>query len=244
MKIIRIERIKEPADANKAPIWMVGFTDLVTILLAFFILLFATAQPRKATWDVATESLRSSFGGKQNIKDLRGDAGAVDAENTWQSVNEDPGLNLDYLHSLIKKYIKADETLSSLVVWKDQETVVISFAGDLNFAPGKTELSSKGLMILNKLTPLLDTLPNQLEMVGHSDQTAIKNDTVFNSNWQLSLARANSVAKAVTAAGYRQDIAIRGRGTNDAELLPRNIPEDVRNSQARRVDLRLHMVHP
>ncbi len=244
MKIIRIERMKEPADSNKAPLWLVGFTDLVTILLAFFILLFATAQPRKATWDAATESLRSSFGGSQNIKDLRGDEGHKDAERTWESLNEDPGLNLDYLHSLIKKYLMADPLLKSLAVWKDQDTVVISFSGDLNFASGKTDLSSKGQARLRKLTLLLDTLPNQLEVIGHADQTAIQRDGVYNSNWQLSLARANAVAKEITKAGYQQEIDIRGRGSNDAELLPQDLPKDIRNSQARRVDLRLHMVHP
>lgn len=235
MAIIRIERIREKEDLSKAPLWMVGFTDLTTILLAFFILLFSTAQP-KQDWNQASQSLRSSFGGDKHALELRGEKGDGKADRTWKSEETDPGLNLDYLYSIVKKYIASEPALKSITLRKHKDSVILSFDQDLGFAPGKSEVSIEGRALLNKLAPLLISMPNHLEIMGHADNSPVKSDHAYNSNWHLSLMRAISVADALTNAGYDQKIEKRGRGMIDASEKDKDA--------ARRVDLRLYMVHP
>lgn len=246
MKITRIERVsfKRKEDNDRPPLWLIGFTDLTTLLLAFFILLFATAVPRAEKWNAASESLRTSFHGDKDVTELRGDSGRQEAEKTWQSQERDPGLNMDYLFSIVKKYVSSDPALSKVTVWHQDDMVILSFGSELSFAPGSTDLSRDGNMILGSLSGFLSKLPNTLEVVGHADTTPIQNDQRFNSNWNLSLARANSVATALTRGGYDADIAIRGRGTTDADSLPSNLSETVKNELARRVDIRLHLLQP
>lgn len=235
MRIIRVERIRDQENPDKAPLWMVGFTDLTTILLAFFILLFSTAQPKK-DWNEASQSLRSSFGGNEHAIALRGEAGAGEAEKTWQQDDRNPGLNLDYLSSIVKKYIRSEPALQSVKVLRDGDTVILAFDEELGFGPGQSDVSTEGRAILNKLVPLLSRLPNRLEVMGHADSTPVYADSRFNSNWQLSLLRAVSVAEALARAGYDRPIDQKGRGTVEGEGKEKAV--------ARRVDLRLYMVHP
>jgi chemotaxis protein MotB len=242
MSIVGIQRVKPKAISTKAPLWMVGFTDLITILLAFFILLFATAQPKKNSWDEASNSLRTSFGGQKQDADMQGAAGANDADKTWHSVNSDPALNLDYLYSLVKKYLKSDPALTGIAVYDDGESVTLAFNDELGFAPGKSDVSIDGQAILKKLAPFFISMPNALAVVGHTDQSQIRNDSNFSSNWELSLMRAHNVAEVLRESGYDQEIAIRGRGAIDAPSV------DTQNNgvdpKARRVEIHLYMVHP
>jgi chemotaxis protein MotB len=242
MSITRIQLVKPKQLSTKAPLWMVGFTDLITILLAFFILLFATAQPKKDSWDQASNSLRTSFGGKEQAADMEGAAGAKDADKTWHSVTSDPALNLDYLYSLVKKYLKSDPALSGINVYNDEQSVTLSFDEELGFAPGKSDVSLDGQAILKKLAPFFISMPNALAVIGHTDQSVIRNDSSFSSNWELSLMRAHNVAEVLKQSGYDQDIAIQGRGQVDAPA--GDTQNNGANPKARRVEIHLYMVHP
>lgn len=237
MKIIRIERIREKENPNRSPLWMLGFTDLTTILLAFFILLFSTAQP-KHDWNEASRSLRSSFGGDKNAIELRGETGDGNAEKTWKSEDRDPGLNLDYLYSIVKKYLLAEPALKTVQLTRQGNMVILSFGNELGFSPGDSDVSMQGRALLDKLVPLLISLPNRLEIMGHADNTPVQSDARYNSNWQLSLMRSMAVADILSRFGYDRPIGRRGKGTVESAA------DKQSDMTARRVDLRLYMVHP
>ena len=165
MRITRIERPRINDDANKPPLWLIGLTDLVTLLLAFFILLYSTTEPRKASWNSAKDSIRDSFGGDESATDT-GNAGHKDAEKTWKSEENIPGLEIEYLDSLIRERIKSDPNLSRLIVWKNHDHIILSFGAELGFEPGMSDLTEQGRIILNSLAIFLNTLPNNLEVVG------------------------------------------------------------------------------
>lgn len=244
MKIVRIERIKDNDKENRTTGWLIGFTDLTTLLLAFFILLFATATPRQKPFIEASQSMRTRFGGDAHVTQMKGQPGEEEAEKTWLSVDQDPGLDLTYLYSIVKKQIEKDSQLTGVILWKGDDNVVISFPADLTFTPGDDKLSSQGERIANALAPFLAKLSNSVEAIGYTDPTLVNTDGRFGSNWHLSLARAYAVAHALNDAGYRQNIAIRGRGTMDSDLLPKNLPDTARNDVSRRVDLRLYLQQP
>jgi chemotaxis protein MotB len=226
---------------------MVSFTDLTTIILAFFILMFATALPKKNSWEEASASMRTSFGGVDNAASMHGQAGASDAEKTWKSLTQDNGLNLDYLYSLVKKYLSSDPALQNIIIYNEGNMITLSFNEELGFAPGKSDVSLDGQAILKKLVPFFGSLPNALEVMGHADSSAVKSDKNFDSNWQLSLQRANNVADVLRRSGYDQPIDVRGRGASDAGISDdtQNISDNPQsNPKSRRVEIHLYMVHP
>ena len=246
MKIIRIERIpdREQTERESMPPWLVSFTDMTSILLAFFILLFASVTPREQPWVQASQSMRARFGGDASITQMTGQLGEKDSDKSWSSVDQDPGLDLTYLYSIVKKQLASDPNLAGVSLWKGLDNVVISFPADLSFKPGSDEISDQGRRIAAALAPFLGKLSNAVELIGYTDPTMVNTDGRFGSNWQLSLARAYAVSKALNDAGYTASIAVRGRGTIDSDLLPKNLPDETRNGLARRVDLRLYLQQP
>jgi chemotaxis protein MotB len=244
MKIIGIRRLKDSKAFERPPIWLVGFTDLVSLMLAFFILLFATTNIKNAAWVEASKSMRSSFGGDEQITVVTAEPGKADTDYTWASTDRDPGLDVTYLESLLKKWFSTSPVLKDLETQIDHESVLIALPSDTAFKPGGSELSDQGKVIIKTLVPFLTQLPNTVEIVGHADPKIVNEGGDFGSNWHLSLARARSVALWLETAGYSHPIDVSGRGASDMDLLPKNLPEAVRNEKARRVDIRLHILQP
>lgn len=249
MRIVRYARIRDrDEEGNRAPLWLMGITDLVTLLLAFFILLFATSIPNSDVWDKASDSMRSRFGGALDGSAITGEAGHDDADMTWKSEDRNPGLDLDYLYSIVKRYIESDPALADISVWTDHDKVVLSLGEALIFAPGQTEISAQGKNSLYRLADYLDRLPNTLEVVGYADNLPLRSDQNFNSNWHLSLARADSVAQELTRRGYEAPIAVRGKGISTPDILlntgKQGSGEKTVTNLVRRVDLRLYLLQP
>lgn len=244
MKITRVERAKSSSEHERPPLWLVGITDLTTLILAFFIMLFATTQTHTKPMHEATESLRTRFGGEENINDTRGEVGNAKAEKNWESNEQDPGLNLSYLYSVIKKYTSSAPDLKDMTLWQDRDTIVLSFPTELCFEPGQSELSDYGKRAIAQISALLSKLPNTIKVVGHADPTPLDPEKRFNSNWHLSLARALAVTQALQEEGYPLKIETRGRGTTDADQLPWNMPVSVRNEKSRRVDIHVSLLKP
>lgn len=248
MRITRIERTRPDHDdnENRAPIWLVGITDLTTLLLAFFILLFATTQAKTTSVMQAAESLRTQFSGSQQVTDTRSQAGHKDAKLNWENLEHDPGLDLNYLYSLINQYTTGTPELERITLWQSDDSIVLSFPSELCFNPGEATLSDYGKKAARQVAQMLAKLPNTVHIVGHADKTPIGSDGLFSSNWHLSLARAHAVTQALQEEGYTLKIETRGRGTTDADTLPWNLPRDlpeaVRNEKARRVDIHVSLL--
>lgn len=242
MKITRIERARPryKDDEEKAPLWLVGFTDLISLMLAFFILLFATTSIRNPNWIEATKSMRSRFGGDMDTT-FAPFAGASSQEDaSWTPVHDDPGLDIEYLYSVIRRQIASDPVLRPVRVTRaGNDMVLLSMPMQASFSSGVAVLSDNGRAIMERLSPLLNQFPNAVEVVGHADPSLVDDSGAFGSNWHLSLARAQAVAAALRRAGYDRKPMVRGRGGTDLDLLPKNLPETVRNEWARRVDIRL-----
>lgn len=246
MRIVRIERHKPKHDEfARPPIWLIGITDLTTILLAFFILLFATTQQQTRPFTEATESMRARFGdNKENPTESTAEKGVEQSERTWESIEQDPGLDLGYVHSLVKKYIAADPELAHMSIWRNSTSIVFSLPAELGFETGSATLSSYGRRTTVKLAVLLAKLPNNVQVVGHADPMPLRDDTHFNSNWHLSLMRAYAVTQALQDAGYPLKIEAKGRGTTDTDQLPSGMPTHTRHELARRVDIHLSLLKP
>jgi chemotaxis protein MotB len=95
-----------------------------------------------------------------------------------------------------------------------RDGVIISLSGNVLFDSGRADLKPAGLAMLNILADRVRDMPNDLRIEGHTDDIPIET-SIFPSNWELSAARAVSVARylsdhgrikpeRLTAAGYGQ----------------------------------------
>lgn len=215
--------------------WMVTFTDLVALLLTFFVMIFAMSTVKVADWKSLTESLRrqlSSVVGTEVARpSMRLDVPAP--ERTL-------GTDLDYLAELLQGQLAEAPPLDQARIRRDSDRVYVSLPSDLLFGSGAYTLTDAAETAVFEIGGVLRNLSNGVAVVGHADPR--KPQARYPSNWELSLLRSRAVAAALRQAGV--DGAIRARGYGDARYheLPADLPTEKRQALARRVDIVIHEV--
>ena len=218
---------------DSAGAWMVTFTDLVALLLTFFVMIFAMSHVKTADWSSLTESLR---------RHLNSVAGQTVASPSLRmdvpSPDRQPGADLDYLAELLAGHLSEAPALADARLRRGEDRLFVSLPADLLFTAGDFTLTPQAADAVFELGGVLRNMPNALAVVGHADPR--KPDSSYPSNWELSLLRAQSVAAALRAGGVDGRIRARGQGDSRFAELPVRAEQADRFALARRVDLVIH----
>ena len=222
-----------PPDLSQA--WMVTFTDLVALLLAFFVMLFAMSKVEWRHWQNLVDALADNLNVVREIA-----APLPDKLFDMDQIEVIPGVDLDYLSSVLRQQMGSEEILGPAIVQNLGDRLVISLPGTLLFAPAGTELpgselSAAGRDAVFAVGGILRHLSNRVEVVGHVDPRAANGD--FPSHWELSLGRAVQVAHMLARSGYRGEVLARGAGSSRFDVLSAELTAERRNALARRVDI-------
>jgi len=179
-----------------APAWMVTYSDLVTLLLTFFVLLLSMASMDPVRFTQASSSLKDAFG-------IHKEPAHVDfaipvlpsppitqffpiQESTTQKVYEK-----------IKSQIDALRLNNEVgVLKKDNDSIVLRVNDSVLFKPGQAKISPKSYPTLRYVADIIRPLPMNLRIEGHTDDAVIAEGKF--SNWDLSVTRAVSVLKFFT----------------------------------------------
>ena len=213
--------------------WMVTFVDLVSLLLAFFVLLFSMTSPEAPKWESFTASLRSSFSTDSNIR-----ARELQMPESVEAEDPGPGFDLGYLRRLLEVAMSRDAILRDATITARGGRLILSMPSDVFFRPGSATLQSSGEGALFNLAVALSQIDNRIDIVGHTDPRPFTSPSgTFRSNWDLSLARALSVADTLKRFGYRKPIEVRGAADGKFGEIDASLPLEDRYRRARRVDL-------
>ncbi|WP_119168036.1 OmpA/MotB family protein [Algihabitans albus] len=214
--------------------WMVTFTDLIALLLTFFVMLFAMMSVQAGGWRDLTNSLA------QELQTLGPRSVAQPSQMLdMPSVQVAPGANLDYLATLLQSRLDELSVLSEARILRKTDHLNISFPSELLFAPGTTTPKADARAALFELGGLLRHIDNVVEVAGHADPTAIRNGP-FVSNWELSLARAAAVGALLRAAGVEGELTVLGYGETRFDALPDGLSSVEALALARRVEILIH----
>ena len=210
--------------------WMMIFTDLVALLLTFFVMLFSMSVLRVDTYKKAVNALTNTF----DIAKIRPAEKPV-AQFNIDSIVRKPAIDLDYLAAVIEQKIKKDEIIENSPIIYMDDKVVISLLGDLLFAEGSAQLNDKARQALFLLGGVLQNIKNTVSVSGYSDEKKFEN-AAFTSDWELSLARAVVVANELKRAGYTEEILSIGFGKSRSSAL-KGLPAHKKKTMSRRVDV-------
>jgi chemotaxis protein MotB len=175
---------KEPAGA---PAWMVTYSDMVTLLLTFFVLLLSMANMDKRKFFDAIGSLKGAFGFLQSS--------SVSEVNKPQVISYAP-MDDDYVARL---YNRVQSMLSRLRIDReidlvqDRGAVILRVKEAILFDAGSSELKPQALPILREIAGLIKPLPLLLRIEGHTDNQPPADPRI--SNWDISVQRAVTVLK-------------------------------------------------
>ncbi len=183
--------------------WMITFTDLVALMLAFFVLLFAMSQVEQKKWQGLVDSLSVDLNGLKSVAQVKP---ALDYHPEDETVV--PGADLDYLAPVLRQQIAAHALLARATIRRLPDRLVVSLPADLLFRANATSLSVAARDAGFALGGVLRHLNNRIEVVArvrHSERAQGRR-----SDWQLALARAALFTSMLTRAGYRGPIVARG----------------------------------
>jgi chemotaxis protein MotB len=197
-------RKKHPAHENHER-WLVSYADFITLLFAFFVVMFATAQGDKGKAAQVSESVKKAleegkvsavvsvlFGGavdetgKGNAA-MKGPGGANKAVEEQRSERQLVELmpSLEVLSAELRKEIESGKIKISM----EARGLAISFKEATLFASGDDSVSKDAYESILKVAAAIHKLPNPVRLEGHTDSRPI-HTTRFRSNWELSAARS------------------------------------------------------
>lgn len=198
-------RKEKDSGGSGQPAWLITFSDLMTLLLTFFVLLVSMAVIDERHKLVVLGSVSASFGiaqGNFNPKSIesvpnKSEAGAMmEADMTpikdmlWEEMQDD--LNFQ----------------------ENRFVQILSINAEVLYQPGKTELSERGKELLNRMVPHLMRIRYPLLVAGHTanrrdeegkDYQVNFDQTRLDSTWALSLARGQGVYSYLLQAGIPAD---------------------------------------
>lgn len=228
----RYRRRMGDAQQKGSAAWLVSFTDVMALMLTFFVLLFAMSNPKEEDWEDLTDAVQNNFNKYYGQVFNRGHQDTINIEK----VNFSQALDLNYLRALIISLVEREPSLSVVKLINQPGNLIISLPENLLFDPGQAKIKDEASRALFTLANILSRIQNRVEVVGHTDPRPISTQD-FPSNWELSMSRAAQVAAVLENVGYSQSVIVRGQASGRYQDLEGALPEDKRLNLSRRVDI-------
>ena len=237
-----------PHESENTDRWMVSYADFVTLLFAFFVVMYAISSINEGKYRVLSDTMTEAFKvapkSPQPIQ-IGKESKIISSQKQSNKIIE-PIKPLRILPKSERTYEKEmkqiAETVSSAVqplidkglikVTQDKLWVEIEMNTSILFSSADSELEEEAYPALKALAGVLKTLPNSIDVEGHTDNVPINNE-LFPSNWELSAARAASVVHLFTrygvdphrlsSIGYAEYRPISNNATEEGRLRNRRV---------------------
>ncbi len=243
-------RAKKHAEHENHERWLVSYADFITLLFAFFVVMFATSQTDKAKAKQVSDSVKEALengGVSAAVHEIMG--GTVDEKGKGNAQMRGPGgaqktdkdipprppqeaellPSLQYLNSQLKDEIKSGKIEMRL----EHRGLVISLREAAFFPSGGDTVEPASLPSLQKVAGVLQGLPNPVRLEGHTDSVPIRTAR-FHSNWDLSAARSiamlgalsgkfNIPAERFSVTGYADTAPIASNDTEQGRARNRRV---------------------
>ncbi|MCD4744358.1 MAG: OmpA family protein [Desulfobacteraceae bacterium] len=228
--------------AAGAPAWMATFADMVTLLMCFFVLLFAISTTQQETYKELVQSLRSALGAETipeagTREGLQMNPVPSEEPTETQQIDELGGLiqkEMDEIVSEVRELVMFNKLGGMVSVTQTETGVVITMTDMLLFRKGGVRLAPKALDILEKVAFVLAKFAYHIKIRGHTDNIPMRS-VMFPSNWELSSARAGAVVRLIVKYGVDPNL-VSAEGYAGYHPVATNDTEEGR-SQNRRVEI-------
>jgi chemotaxis protein MotB len=200
--------------------WLASYGDMITILMAFFVLMFAISNVDKKKFEIAMQSVNNALGGTLTFPRVDAPSSSSSTSKTippnpldlFKTQVQTEKDTLAAVREQLQKFI-VENRLQDRFTLLDENDGLVLIAQDMTmFDLGRAEIHADVLVFLRKIGAILRVIENDIAVEGHTDDLPIHSGR-FSSNWELSVMRATNVVhflvaecgldpKRLAAAGY------------------------------------------
>jgi chemotaxis protein MotB len=250
-------RRKRPAEHENHERWLVSYADFITLLFAFFVVMFASSQGDKSKAKEVSEGVKEALQNENlsaMVAMVMGKPPKVEKIEKAKEVAPVPEpipIEEQRRQAQLQELMPSLQVLSSQLSKETQDGeiqihmtdrgLVISFAQTALFPSGDDAISPKAFESIGKVAEAIIKLPNRVRLEGHTDARPIKTPR-FHSNWDLSALRAVALLQILTerfdvptsqlsVAGYADSAPVASNATDEGRGRNRRVDIIVLNEQ-------------
>lgn len=203
-------------DEPRGDEWLATYSDTVTLLLTFFVLMYSMATVDTEKMNKMSEAFQVVMKGQAADSLLEynlynGNVPLIGGETPVEEVVEGDEVEPS-MYFQVKKFVEEYDLSEVVDIINSERGIVIQLRDNILFETSSSALRNDSKTILDKISTLIGSLPNNIFIEGHTDNRPI-NTSEFPSNWELSVDRAVNVvryfveargleANRFSAAGY------------------------------------------
>lgn len=256
----RKRKDKKKENQAGSPAWMATYSDLMSLLLTFFILLFSMSSVSEERFKDVADSLRVALIGSSSdaildgsgdtigddILDDYGDAGEQEEVEPEEIIGDDPSVDPNYvpeevvtLYDTVNGFLEEEGLNADVTLSRDQDGVYIDIQEAILFDSGRAELKTNGQETLGQLANLFTLFDNEIIVEGYTDNVPM-NNRQFPSNWELSTGRALSVLRYLSETYDINPSRLSARGYGEHRPI---VPNDSDENRAMNRRVNIVIVH-
>jgi chemotaxis protein MotB len=236
--------------------WLVSYADFITLLFAFFVVMFASSQTDKAKARAVSQAVKQAFekgGIAAQVHEILG--GTVDEKGKGNAMMKGPGGSQPIIRTeteqvaellpsmqYLTKELAADIDAGKIDIRLEPRGLVVSLRQATFFPSGEDSIDRSTFTSISRIAETVRNLPNAVRLEGHTDSIPI-HTARFRSNWELSAARAIAMMDLLTAqfsiprermaiAGYADTAAVQPNDTEEGRARNRRVDVVILNQQA------------
>ncbi|MBL4933332.1 MULTISPECIES: flagellar motor protein MotB [Clostridium] len=225
-----MKRQQEPEKENNER-WLLTYSDLITLLMIFFVIMYASSNVDAQKYTQMSNSFREVFGGGKNIV---GETNSVGTSTPKETINPQTD-EFQNTKEEIQKIIDQNNLSDKVSISEEAIGLVVSFNDNLFFDKGKADVKEESKARLLDVAKVLKNIKNNIRVEGFTDDLPIHTKE-FNSNWQLSSTRASNVTEFLVEDGNVEPTRVTAVGHGEYKPKVKNDSEENRQKN-RRVDI-------
>jgi chemotaxis protein MotB len=193
-----MSRKKQHHEEHVDEAWLLPYSDMLTLLLALFIVMFALGQTDKAKFQALSRQFNIIFAGGTGVMQqdgssmipMDGEGGQNTTTGVYNTKTEED--KMAEIKKMLEQEIGKEGYTDKVKVNLTSEGLEITIQDAVLFNSGEAEIRGDVSALLSKLSDMLHDLDNKVKIVGHTDNVPISTSK-FRSNWDLSAMRAINV---------------------------------------------------
>lgn len=229
-----MRNVTRKREKKGSPLWMTTYSDMVTLLLCLFVMLFSFSDTNEGKFGHFIMGFQGALGLLDGGTDIRpiADTPVADVDSRVQ-VSQAEIEQMRAVYEELAQVIDQGHLAGNVELELESRGVVVRFSDRLFFDLGRAELREESQAVLADVAKVLRDLPNHIRIEGHTDNLPIRNAR-YPSNWELSTARATTVIRylieelgfapgRLSAAGYGEYRPVADNSTAEGRARNRRV---------------------